>query len=109
METVFSILLNILFIYLLVRFLANLFDLYIVHRVVTEIRREQQEDLAKRIVQVYVEKINDCFYIFNKEDHSFLAQGKDKNEIQKMLSAKFPGYAILVDNDQLKEVGLHWD
>ena len=109
MENLFSWLLNAFLIYMLIKFVANMFDLYIIQKVVTEVRREQQEDLAKRLVQVYVEKINDCFYIFNKEDHSFLAQGKNKKELQEVLSAKFPGYAILVDNDQLKEVGLHWD
>jgi hypothetical protein len=109
MENLFSILLNALFLYLLFRFLANLFDLYIIHKVVTEVRREQFEQISKRVVQVYVERIQDYFYIYNKEDNSFLAQGRNKLELQQVLGARFPGYAILVDNDQLKEVGLQWD
>jgi len=109
MEDLFSLLLNVFFIYLLIKFLINMFDLYIIHKVVTEVKREQQEELANRLVQVYVENINDYFYIYRKEDHTFLAQGRDKKELQQVLTAKFPGHAILVDNDNLKQVGLKWD
>jgi len=109
MENLFSWLLNAFLIYMLIKFAANMFDLYIIHKVVTEVKREQQEELSKRLVQVYVEKNNDCFYIYRKEDHTFLAQGRDKLELQQVLTVKFPGHAILVDNDNLKEVGLKWD
>ena len=61
-----------------------------------------------KIIEVNIEKHQDCFYLFNKDDNQFIAQGKTKDEIVNAIQQRFKGYRIMAQEEQLKELGLDW-
>lgn len=58
------------------------------------------------VIDVDIEEINGMYYVWNKRDRSFVAQGKNIDEIRKTCEVRFPGYSIIADANQLKSLGL---
>lgn len=74
----------------------------VVSTIVEQAKEEYLEDIKKTVINVLVEKANDIFYIYAKEDGSFLAQGKDINELTEILNERFPGKMFNVTPEDLK-------
>lgn len=60
------------------------------HKILSTFEEELQETIAKSIINVNVEKIQDTFYLYNRDDNSFLAQGKDISTLMSVLEKQFP-------------------
>jgi hypothetical protein len=63
------------------------------------------EEVSEHFIQINIEKHNDVLYIYNKETNTFMAQGKTKQEVEKILGDKFPNKKFLADAKNLKEMG----
>ena len=63
---------------------------------------EEREDI-KRIV---IEKQNETFFVYCKEDNSFMAQGSSIAELEANLASRYPGTKFGASNDNLKSVGI---
>lgn len=68
---------------------------------------ERKLDSIKAI-EVDIEKHQDMFYLFNRENREFVAQGKNKDELVEAINYRFKGYRVLAQEEQLKELGLDW-
>ncbi len=55
-------------------------------------------------IDVTIKKTDDIFYLYAKSDGTFLAQGKNSEEIQKKLEDRFPGKSFYGDPSNVKEV-----
>ena len=52
---------------------------------------EFQEHINETHIRIKIEKHNDMLYVYDNTTHVFMAQGKDRYEIEKQLQDKFPG------------------
>ena len=52
---------------------------------------------------VLIEKHFDTEYWFDEHNHTFLAQGKNFDEISEILKSRFPGHIFLLDNGGFSE------
>lgn len=48
-------------------------------------------ELKKKVIDITVEKSGDLFYVYRKDDGTFLAQGADMDKLSDILMEKFPG------------------
>lgn len=59
------------------------------------------EEFKSKVVDVTVEKSNGIFYIYRKDDGTFLGQGPDIDKLSDILSEKFPGKLFNVSPEEL--------
>jgi hypothetical protein len=64
---------------------------------------ESKEDAP---VPIKIEEHDGVFFVYNKEDNSFMAQGKDKSELENVLNARFPGKRFAATQEELQKAGL---
>ena len=72
--------------------------------------QEQQEiaQLEQRVHVVKQEVINDIIYWFDNDDGTFLAQGRDHNEIVAVLEQRFPQHIFVINKTQMI-MGPDWE
>lgn len=78
------------------------YAMHVVSTIVKKAKEEYLEDVKSSVVNVLVEKANDVFYIYAKEDGTFLAQGKNIDELTDILNERFPGKMFNVTPEDLK-------
>ncbi len=66
---------------------------------------EGSEDLKDNCINIIIEKQNDTYYVYDKENNSFMGQATNRKELEDVLASRFPGKRFLADSDNLKEVG----
>lgn len=71
----------------------------------TEEVLENAEKEESNIVRVKIERFNDHFFVYNMEDHSFMAQGSDRKELEKNLADRYPGKKFAAKEENLVEMG----
>lgn len=49
------------------------------------------DELKKKVVDITIEKSGDLFFVYKKDDGTFLAQGHDIDKLSDILTEKFPG------------------
>ena len=52
---------------------------------------ELQEHINETHIRIKIEKHDGILYVYDNTTHVFMAQGKDRFEIEKQLQDKFPG------------------
>lgn len=68
----------------------------------TEAETGEEEERTK----MRLEKHSDLLYAFTVEDDNFIAQGKDLEELDKAIQARFPGKKFSIQEDNLKDIGV---
>ena len=58
------------------------------------------------LIPVTIEKVEGMFYVYNGDDNSFMAQGKDRKDLESALENRFPGKTFVANTSNVKEVGL---
>jgi hypothetical protein len=66
-----------------------------------------EEHEKENTIRVKVERVNDTFFVYNEDDSSFMAQGKNKNEIARILKERFPDKKFAANEENLRQVGFH--
>lgn len=67
---------------------------------------EVQDKISQSVIYIDIEKQNGVFYVYDKKNKDFMGQGKDKEELEKNLAARFPNKKFLADSNNLKDMGL---
>jgi hypothetical protein len=67
--------------------------------------RENLEEIKKVTVKIKIEKHDEGFFVYDLEDHSYMAHGKDRKELESNLSKRYPGKFFAAEESNLKEVG----
>ena len=65
----------------------------------------QQQDDEERI-HITIEHHNGMMFVYNKKDSSFMAQGKNKEELETILNSRFPGKRFAASEEELQKAGL---
>jgi hypothetical protein len=64
-----------------------------------------QRHVDENTVSIIIERHGEMLYIFQKDDSSFMAQGKNREELESALAKKYPGKQFFASPENLKEVG----
>jgi hypothetical protein len=75
----------------------------IVNNILKEMENTPTQD--EEFINIIIEKHNDTYYVYGKDDNSFLGQAPSRNELEKILGDRFPGKRFMADTANLKEVG----
>lgn len=82
---------------------------YMAKRYVDQFVRENLETLEKfeeeHTINIVIERHGEMLYVFEK-DGSFMAQGKNRRELESALAKGFPNKRFYASAENLKEVGL---
>jgi hypothetical protein len=97
------------------RVVALAIETYQAYKVLKNFDKKFEEELVKKleeakikVIEVNIEKHQDTYYLFSKENDQFIAQGKNKDEIVDAIQARYKGYRILTQQEQLDKFGLDW-
>lgn len=76
-------------------------------RRMNELMGEVQSALDEHpeVIKIVIEKHNNVYYVYDMEDKSFMAQGKDRKELEGVLASKYPGKTFAASNSNLSEMG----
>jgi hypothetical protein len=76
-------------------------------RVVKKFLKEMEGDqeVKESFINISIEKHNNTYYVYDKDDNSFMGQASNRIELEKVLGERFPGKRFMADSDNLKEVG----
>lgn len=68
---------------------------------------DEMETLEKddNIINISIEKHNDTYYVYDKDNNSFMGQAINRKELENVLGERFPGKRFIADGSNLKEVG----
>lgn len=76
------------------------------YEAVMEDIRKKKELVSKNLIQVYVEKVGDTFYVYRKSDNKYLVQGKSVEDLDKQIMTNYPGLLCEIDKDSAIKAGL---
>lgn len=66
----------------------------------------EEEQETRDLVPIKIEEHNGVLFVYNKQDNSFMAQGKNKTELEDALNARFPGKRFSASQEELEKAGL---
>jgi len=66
---------------------------------------EFQEHINETHIRIKIEKHDDMLYVYDNTTHVFMAQGKDRYEIEKQLQDKFPGKRFAAEPNEIALLG----
>lgn len=78
-----------------------------VEKFIEENLDDLEREAEEHSVNIIIEKHGEMYYVFQKEDSSFIAQGKDRPELEKALAKVHPGKRFFASPENLKEVGFN--
>jgi hypothetical protein len=58
-------------------------------------------------IYIKIERVNGVFFVYKEEDSSFMAQGKTKSDISKVLNERFPNKKFSANEENLRQVGFY--
>lgn len=65
--------------------------------------KEEQE--SEELIHIVIEKHNDVFYVYERENRTFMAQGSTREELEENLKKRYPDQRFACPEKILKEVG----
>lgn len=72
-------------------FLREWYALRKVEKIIADLNTNMVDEFKKKVIDINVEKSGDIFYIYRKDDGTFLAQGDDIDKLSDLLTEKYPG------------------
>lgn len=66
-----------------------------------EVKKEAEE-----LIHITIEEHSGVFYVYSKKDNTFMAQGKNKKELEDILESRFPGKRFAASEEDLQKAGL---
>ena len=65
----------------------------------------EEEDDSEQVVRLIIEKDGDTLFAYHKDTSQFIAQAKDRKELETKLAELFPGKTFGVSPQNLIEIG----
>ena len=73
------------------------------HEIMGEV--QASDDELPDVIKIVIEQHNGVYYVYDMDDKSFMAQGKDRKELEGVLASKYPGKMFAASNSNLSEMG----
>lgn len=75
------------------------------NEIMDQVETSIEEQVRENVIKIEIEHHNGVYYVYNMEDKSFMAQGKDRKELESVLASKYPGKTFAASNSNLTEMG----
>ena len=69
--------------------------------------REKIEEELENLIPIKIEYDNSTFFVYNNDDHSFMAQGETRKELETNLEKRYPGKRFAARPENLRDVGFN--
>jgi len=69
--------------------------------------REKIEEELENLIPIKIEYDNSTFFVYNNDDHSFMAQGATRKELETNLEKRYPGKRFAARPENLRDVGFN--
>lgn len=66
---------------------------------------QEQEEEESTVMRITIEKHNDTLFAYEKDTNSFMAQAKDRAELEEKLAKAYPGKTFGVTPKNLSDIG----
>ena len=76
----------------------------IMDKMVDDISKNTLEEFKKNVVNIRVEDHDGLFFVYDKEDGSYLAHGENKTKLEDILIEKFPGKLFNASPEDLEKL-----
>lgn len=76
----------------------------VVARMKKEMLEEAHEEFKSNVVNIKVEDHNGEFFVYRKDDGSYLAHGETKSTLEDILNEKFPGKMFNASPEDLQKL-----
>lgn len=79
-----------------------------VNKLLAEVKIEEEETKKEldKVIFITIEIHNGTFFVYNKKDNSFMAQGTDIRQVEDALLKRYPGKRFAADPENLRGVGV---
>ena len=74
-------------------------------RLLAQLEEQVEEEESDEVIRITIEKDRDTLFAYHKDNSQFIAQGKDRAELEKKLAELFPGKRFGVTPKNLSEIG----
>jgi hypothetical protein len=64
-----------------------------------------EEETSDEVIKITIEKDRDTLFAYHKDTSQFIAQAKDRKELEKKLAELYPGKTFGVSPQNLIEIG----
>ena len=81
---------------------------WVAQRIINKlIETASQLDVANELqsIPVEIEKEGNTFFVYNKENRAFLAQGQSHEEVHRILVERYPNQSFITDRAQAQKIG----
>jgi hypothetical protein len=75
------------------------------NRLLAELEQQVDEETSEEVIRITIEKDRDILFAYHKDSSQFIAQAKDRAELEKKLAELFPGKKFGVTPQNLIEIG----
>ena len=75
------------------------------NRLLAELEQDLEQEEDAEVIRITIEKDRDTLFAYHKDSSQFIAQGKDRAELEKKLAELFPGKRFGVTPKNLIEIG----
>jgi hypothetical protein len=75
------------------------------NRLLAELEQKVEEETSEEVIRITIEKDNGTLFAYHKDSSQFIAQGKDRAELEKKLAELFPGKRFGASPQNLIEIG----
>jgi len=69
--------------------------------------REKIEQELENLIPIKIEYDNSTFFVYNNDDHTFMAQGATRKELETNLEKRYPGKRFAARPENLRDVGFN--
>lgn len=78
----------------------------LMHNLEIDLKEKIQEEV-ENMIPIKIEYDNNTFFVYHNDDHSFMAQGATRKELEQNLEKRYPGKRFAARPENLKEVGFN--
>jgi hypothetical protein len=75
------------------------------NRLLAELEHVEEEETSEEVIRITIEKDRDTLFAYHKDNSQFIAQGKNRAELEEKLAELFPGKRFGVTPENLSEIG----
>ena len=69
--------------------------------------KEKIEEELENLIPIKIEYDKSTFFVYNNDDHSFMAQGATRKELETNLEKRYPGKRFAARPENLRDVGFN--
>jgi hypothetical protein len=75
------------------------------NQLLAQLEQQVDEEDTEEVIRITIERDRDTLFAYHKDNSQFIAQAKDRAELEKKLAELFPGKRFGVTPQNLIEIG----